>query len=140
MAKGPGKGKKVEIQNYNPVSEPVEVNKEIWAFLNDQEKVAFIKKNMPEIEIIRPEPTALPETTAPQIDQETGEPLPVQPPAPKPNESLKTLKVSEIDRIAKIVARFASGKLTLEQAKQFLLSYGLTEEEINAWLVTPEEI
>lgn len=141
LAKGPGKGKKVEIQNYNPITEPVEINKEVWAFLNDQEKAAFIKKNMPEIELIRTE--AAP--AQPMVDPNTGEPLtPEQqaalPAPPKPNESLKTLKVSEIDRIAKIVARFASGKLTLEQAKQFLLSYGLTEDEINAWLVTPEEI
>lgn len=140
MAKGPGKGKKVEIQNYNPVSEPVEVNKEIWAFLNDQEKVAFIKKNMPEIEIIRPEPTALPETTVPQIDPETGEPLPVQPPAPKPNEALKDLNLVQIKRIQKIVRQFNTGEITYDQAKQILMSYGLTEEDLSAWLIKPEEI
>jgi hypothetical protein len=30
--------------------------------------------------------------------------------------------------------------LTFDQAKQILMSYGLTDVELNAWLVSPEEI
>lgn len=29
--------------------------------------------------------------------------------------------------------------LTYEQAEQFLLSYGLTKDELDAWLITNEE-
>jgi hypothetical protein len=134
---------KVEIQNYNPVSNPIDMKKydKVWEFLNEAEKVAFIKKNMPEIEIIRTEaPATTAVTTEPEIDPVTGEEIaPVQP--VKPNESLKNLNLTQIKRISKIVAQFNTGALSFEQAKQILLSYGLTEgEELNAWLVSPEEI
>lgn len=136
LQKKPGKAQ-VEIQNYNPITVPVEINKEVWESLNEEEKVAFIKKNMPEIEIIRTAATM--ETPEPTIDPETGEEVPpVQ--APKPNEALKNLNLNQIKRISKIVAQFNTGQLTFEQAKQILMSYGLTEEELNAWLTTPDEI
>jgi hypothetical protein len=140
---------KVEIQNYNPISEPIDIDDKIWEFLNEAEKVAFIKKNMPEIEIIR---TATPTTepAEPETDTETGEPLTTEaaPAAPKPNEALKSLNMEQINKIQKIVARYNlsindpsnSKALTYEQAKQFLRSYGLQEEELDVWLVKPEEI
>lgn len=147
----PIKDKKVEIQNYNPITEPIEVNKEIWAFLNEAEKVAFIKKNMPEIEIIRAEAPAV--APAPTTDPETGEAItpeqqPVTPAPAAPNEALKNLKIADLNKIQKIVARFNIWKvdpnntkaLTYEQAKQMLSSFGFTEEELNAWLVTPDEL
>lgn len=143
-----GEDIKVEIQNFNPVTQKVEVNKEVWAFLNEQEKVAFIEKNMPEYEIIRtPAPAVTP--TAPVEGQPVeGEPLPAQPAAPAPNSALKDLKISDLNKIQKIVARYNlsltdpnnAKALTYEQAKQMLSSFGFTEEEINAWLVKPEEI
>lgn len=131
---------KVEIQNYNPVSNPIDMKKydKVWEFLNEAEKVAFIKKNMPEIEIIRTE-APLTVTAEPTIDPETGEEIPA-PVAPKPNESLKDLNLTQIKRISKIVAQFNTGVLSFDQAKQILMSYGLTEEELNAWLISPEEI
>lgn len=143
--KGAGK---VEIQNYNPITEPVEVNKEIWAFLNEQEKIAFIKKNMPEIEIIRtqaPLPTTTP--SEPVTDPETGEPLPVQPAPAAPNEALKDINSRQLDRILSIVGRYNIGlvdpsnkkALTFEQAKTILLSYGIAESEIPMWLSEPNE-
>jgi hypothetical protein len=135
--------KQVEIQNYTPISEPVEIDDKIWEFLNEAEKVAFIKKNMPEIEIIRTDPA----------DPETGEPVTTQPApseqaAPAPNDALRNLNLAEINKVQKIVSRYNlsltdpsnTKALTYEQAKQFLLSYGFTEEQSNAWLVKPEEL
>lgn len=131
---------KVEIQNYNPITVPVEVNEKVWEFLNEAEKVAFIKKNMPDIEIIRPDtPATITAPAEPTIDPETGEEIPA-PVAPKPNESLKNLNLTQIKRISKIVAQFNTGVLSFDQAKQILMSYGLTEEELNAWLTSPEEL
>ena len=139
LQKKPKGEAKVEIQNYNPISEPIEINKDIWAFLNEQEKVAFIKKNMPEIEIIRVETTQ--PIVQPEVDPETGEPVqPTTQEPVKPNEALKNLNLNQIKRISKIVAQFNTGVLTFDQAKQILMSYGLTEEELNAWLTTPEEL
>jgi hypothetical protein len=141
---------KVEIQNYNPITVPVEIDDKVWEFLNDEEKIAFIKKNLPDVEIIRPKtPAAEPLVpTAPVIDPETGEEV-AAPPAPAaPNEALKNLKIEDLNRIQKIVARYNLSlinatdpkSLTYEQAKQMLRSFGFTEEELNAWLVKPEEI
>lgn len=136
----------VEIQNFNPITEPIEVNKDIWAFLNEQEKIAFIQKNMPEIEIIR---APVPAAPAPTTSEEgtTIESVPATD-ATQINESLKTLKIADINKIQKIVARFNLGNnnpedpkaLTYDQAKQILSSYGFTDEQIDAWLVKPEEI
>lgn len=145
-------GAQVEIQNYTPISEPVEIDDKIWEFLNEAEKVAFIKKNMPEIEIIRtaPEETA---PTEPATDPKTGEPLttealPDAPASPKPNEALKNISIDQLNKIQKIVARYNlflrdpnhEKALTYDQALQFIISYGITEEQSGAWLVKPEEI
>lgn len=75
-----------------------------------------------------------------------GQPIPVDPP-PAGNEALKGINLQQLSRIQAIVKRYNIGQvepdnakaLTFEQAKQFLLSYGLTEEQMNAWLVTPDE-
>jgi hypothetical protein len=141
---------KVEIQNYNPVSNPIDMKKydKVWEFLNEAEKVAFIKKNMPEIEIIRTEtPATTAVTTEVEIDPETGEEVPPVQPV-KPNEAQKSWGMADINKIQKIVARYNLGlrepgnakSLTFDQAKQILMSYGLTDVELNAWLVSPEEI
>lgn len=139
-----------KIVNFNPITQPIEVNKDVWAFLNEQEKVLFIKKNMPDIEIVRTPVTVIAPPAegatppAPALD-ENGQPLPEQ---PKPNEALKSLNIEQLNKIQKIVARYNLWKtdptntkaLTYEQAKQMLVSYGFTDAELNAWLVTPEEI
>lgn len=147
-----GEDTKVEIQNFNPVTQKVEVNKEVWAFLNDQEKAAFIEKNMPEYEIIRTPVTTTPAAPAPT----TGEPvegqeqtaIPSAPAAPQPTGALKDLSIADINKVQKIVARYNLGKseptnakaLTYDQAKQLLLDFGFTEQQVDAWLVKPEEI
>lgn len=142
---------RVEIQSFKPVSEPVEINKDVWAFLNEAEKVAFIKKNMPEIEIVRVEaPIAAPgvPVPAPVDPANPDQPLPAAPTPAAPNEALKNLNIADLNKIQKIVARYNLSQtepgnpkaLTYDQAKQMLSSFGFTEEELNAWLVKPEEL
>jgi hypothetical protein len=136
---------KVEIQNFNPISEPVEIEDKFWDFMNDAEKIAFMKKNLPHVEIIRTE-TAPVQPVAPVINPETGEPEPVQAP-PQVNESLKNLNQKQLDRVLSVVGRYNiwlidptnKKALTFEQAKSFLLSYGILDSEISIWLSEPNE-
>jgi hypothetical protein len=143
---GMGVAKKVKIINFNPVSEPAEIKDNIWEFLNEDEKIQWVKMNYPDIKINR-----IPLAAAAPIDPVTGQPAPapvVTPPAPTGNSALKDLKIADLNKIQKIVARFNLSQinpsdakaLTFEQAKQILAGYGFTDEEINAWLVTPEEL
>lgn len=131
---------KISILNFNPVTEPVEIDDKVWEFLNEQEKAEWIRKNFPGITLLRA--ASVPTV---QTDPETGEPVP----APVTgNDALKNINLQQLNRIQAIVRRYNIGQvdpshkqaLTLEQAKQFLLSYGLTEQDINAWLITPEEV
>lgn len=135
---GMGIGQRVEIKQYQPASIPVDIDDKIWEFLNDQEKQVFIKKNY-NIDLFRVAPV----TPVPQVTTE-GEPIPQ---TAKANEALKNLNIADLNRIQKIVSRYNLYKndptnpkgLTYEQAKQMLTSYGFSEDELNAWLVTPEE-
>ncbi len=137
--------KEVKIMNYTPITEPIDIEDKFWDFMNEQERIAFIKRNMPEIEIIRTDPVVVAPAAPPAIDPTTGEEIPA---TAAPNEALKSLKIADLNKIQKIVARYnlwkvnpQDGKaLTYEQAKQIIASFGFTEEEVNAWLVTPEEI
>lgn len=134
-------GKKVEIVNYNPITVPIEINKEVWAWLNDQEKAEFIKKNMPDVTLFR---TAMGvQQTIPTMPGEVT-PAPTQAP---PNEALKNINMQQITRIQKIVAKYILGTtepgnpnaLTYDQAKVILMGYGLTEIEVQAFLPVPEQ-
>lgn len=133
---GMGVQQRVEIKQYQPASIPVEIDDKVWEFLNDQEKQVFIKKNF-NIELFR----------APVQMQPEQPTQPVQPEVAKANEALKNLNIADLNRIQKIVSRYNLYKndpnnpkgLTYDQAKQMLTSYGFNEEELNAWLVTPEE-
>lgn len=140
------KGMKVEIVNFNPISVPVELDDKFWEVLTVPEKREFIRKNFPTVPI--GEDTA--QATAPIVDEE-GNPVEQTVEATEKttgNEALKNLNISDINKVQKIVARFNLSKvdpqnakaLTLDQAKQFLAGYGFTEEQINAWLVTEEEL
>jgi hypothetical protein len=126
----PYKGE-VEILQYNPASIQVTVDKQFWEFMNEAEKIAFIKKNEPNIEIIR-EPVAS-TNTAPATVDENGNTVQA-PTVPKVDEVLKGLKVQEINRILSVVKKVAAGSLTPDQAKLLLSGYGLNEEQINAFL------
>jgi hypothetical protein len=145
----PGLGitKRVTIVNFSPVSEPAEINDKIWEFLDDSEKALWIKKNLPEVTINRvfqvaPAPIA-PAAPAPAPGEEAA---PVTP-ASTGNSALANINISQLNKIQKIVSRYNKYKvdpsdskgLTYEQAKQFLAGFGFTDEEVNAWLITPEE-
>lgn len=135
----------VEIVSFNPVTVPIEIDDKFWEVLSPEEKRDFIKSNITTIKLRE----TVPATVTP------GAPLPdgsIPPPATteqaKGNEALKNLGIADINKVQKIVARFNLGKvdpsnakaLTLDQAKQFLAGYGFTEDQINAWLVTEEEL
>jgi hypothetical protein len=134
---------RVKIINYSPTSMEVEINDKVWEWMNDQEKSEYVKSNFSNIKLFRQEIAPAPVAPTPVVDPVTGEPQPVQ----SGNEALKNLKISDINKIQKIVSRYNLSKvdptntkgLTYEQAKQMLSSFGFTEEELNAWLVTPEE-
>jgi YHS domain-containing protein len=119
---------KVEIVNYTPVSVPVEINELVWEFLNEQERIAFIRKNMPGIEIIRTELAApLPGAAPAQPAQEL-------------NSVLANLTGRQMEGIQRIVRKFNKEQLTFEQAKDMLKSgFGFSDEQVNTWLITPEE-
>lgn len=131
---------KVEIVNFNPITVPVEIDDKFWEVLTTEEKRLFIEKNMPYVTLLGSSPT-----------QEPTENDPLEPtelPQSQVNDALKGLKISDINRLQKIAARFNMSKvdpnnpksLTYEQAKQLLLGYGFSEEQVNAWLVTDDEL
>jgi len=122
---------RVKIQQFSPVTTQVTVDDKFWEFMNEAEKIAFIQKNEPNIAIIRT--PAATENTAPATVDEKGNAIPA-PTVPKVDEVLKSLKVSEINRILSIVSKVNAGTLTPEQAKTLLAGYGLNEEQISAFL------
>jgi hypothetical protein len=121
----------VEIKPYQQTKISVPVDKNIWDFMNEAEKIKFVQDNEPNVTIIRA-PQATENTAAPQIDQ-NGKVIPM-PTTPSVDENLKSMKVSEINRILSIVKKYESGQLSAEQAKQILSGYGLNEEQLAAWL------
>jgi hypothetical protein len=122
---------RVEIKNYSPVKTTVTVDDKFWQFMNEAEKIDFIERNEPNI-IINRAPAAT-ENTAPATVDENGNTIEA-PVAPSVDQNLKSMKVSEINRILSIVQKFNKGALTIEQAKQLLSGYGLNEEQQTAWL------
>jgi hypothetical protein len=131
---------KVKIVNYTPATIEIDLNDKVWEWMNDAEKQDYVKNNFSNIKLFREQTNTIPA----QVDPVTGQSTPAQPTG---NEALKNLKISDINKIQKIVSRYNLSKvdpentrgLTYEQAKQMLSSFGFTEEELNAWLVTPEE-
>lgn len=124
----------IEIVNFTPVTVPIEIDDKFWEVLTPQEKREFIKKNLPSIPLME-QPAAQPSLN-PEEEQAQG------------NTALMSLKISDINRVQKIVARFNLSKvdpdngksLTYDQAKQLLLGYGFSEDQVAAWLVTEEEL
>jgi hypothetical protein len=58
----------------------------------------------------------------------------------KTNDNLKNLTGRQLQGIQRIVRKYNKEELTFDQASQLLKSgFGFSEEEVNAWLVTPEE-
>lgn len=125
---------RVKIVNYRPISVAFDVPDKVWEWMNDKEKAEYLKKNFPDITI---DPARL-EQPAPTTEQQLGtDGQPIQPAAPaqgQVNEAMKGMNMMQIKRLKKIVAQVERGELTYDQGKQFLLGYGLTEEQIKAWL------
>lgn len=117
----------VEIKPYKPASSEVVINDLVWNFMNDKEKQDFITKNY-DIELFRDEI---------QIDSETNEPIPDESTI---NETLKNLTGRQLEGIQRIVRKFNKDELTYDQAKQLLKNgFTFSDEDVNAWLITPEE-
>lgn len=133
------KGKTVEIQNYTPISEPIEIDDHVWEFLNEVERIAFIKKNMPEVEIIRPDPVIAP-TPAPVIDPNNPEPLPTETAtATDPQQEaidalIRSLSRKDLAKFYGYVNDYKKQRATLEQTKIFLHAFKLTDEQIMLFL------
>jgi len=121
----------VKIQQYSPVTTKVVIDEKTWQFMNEAEKIRWIEKNDPNVEIIRTPAASI--NMAPATIDENGTQV-AAPTAPTVDENLKSMKVSEINRILSIVKKFNAGQLTMEQAKQLLAGYGLNEEQQTAWL------
>lgn len=113
---GMGVTQEVKIKRYNPIEEPFELPPDIWAWLNEEEKISFVTNQYPQIIVSRGTPT-IEGTASSQVD-----------------ENIKNLKTSEIDRLLSVVRRFERGKLTLDQARQLLAGYGLDDEQIKSWI------
>ncbi len=128
---------KAEIKNFSPISIPVTVDPLFWGVMTPEEKRAFIKENVHSIKLTEVA------VVAPVVDPVTGETVQ---PAPI-NDALKNINLQQLGRIQSIVKKFNRGQidpkdpkgLTYQQAEQLLLSYGLTADQISAWLVTNEE-
>jgi len=131
---------KVKIVNYTPATIEIDLNDKVWEWMNDAEKQDYVKNNFSNIKLFRATPAPIEPAL---VSNGTGE----APIVSTGNEALKNLRISDINKIQKIVSRYNLSKvdpantrgLTYEQAKQMLSSFGFTEEELNAWLVTPEE-
>jgi hypothetical protein len=126
----------VKIKDFHPVSNPVTMEDKFWEVLPIASKLKFVKDHIPGVEIDEAAITPA-ATTAPTVDEEGK---PIEQPAPaQGNEALKALNMQQITRVQKIVKRYVLGELTYDQAKDFLLGYGITEAQIPNWLVTAEE-
>lgn len=118
----------VKIVNYTPVVQEVTVEDKFWEILPEQAKIQFIKENVPgfaNIELTPPATLALAQDTQSDI---------------KVNESLKNLTGRQLQGIQRIVRKYNKEELSFDQASQLLKSgFGFSDEEVNAWIVTPEE-
>jgi len=131
---------KVKIINYTPATIEIDLNDKVWEWMNDAEKQDYVKNNFSNIKLFRATPAPIEPANVPNLV--TDAPI-----VSTGNEALKNLRISDINKIQKIVSRYNLSKadpentrgLTYDQAKQMLSSFGFTEEELNAWLVTPEE-
>jgi hypothetical protein len=146
---GMNRTERVEIINYNPISEKPEIDPKVFDWLNDEEKAEWVSKAYPDITIKRVfAPAAAPTAPAP------GSPAPGEPPMagapaqPSGNSALSNLSIAKLNKIQKFVSRYnlglsdpsSSKALTYDQAKQLIMAEGFTEQEMDAWLVKPEEL
>lgn len=74
------------------------------------------------------------------IPQQGQQQLPEQEPEQQINENLKNLTGRQLQGVLRISRKFNKGEVTFEQAMQLLKEgFGLTDEQANVWLITPDE-
>jgi hypothetical protein len=86
--------------------------------------------------------------SAPGAASSTDPTQPGAAPVDKVNDAMRTWGMADINKIQKIIKRYDLGTtnpsdpkaLTFEQAAQILKSYGLTDADIDVWIVKPEEL
>ncbi len=133
---------KVEITNFNPVTVAITVEDKFWEAMDADERRDFIRNNVAGVKL---KDAVITEPVAPITNPDGTVTQPTAPPT-QANDALKSLNIADINKVQKIVKRYELSKvdptngkaLTLDQAKQFLSSYGFTEEQINAWLTEDE--
>lgn len=94
---------KISIVNFNPISEPIQIDDKFWAILSDQEKRNFIKKTIPSI-------------TLEDLPAKTGRTL------------IEVIGVGGSQALLAIISQFAEGKLTETQASNTLqILFGISQ-------------
>lgn len=121
----------VKIVNYVPVVQEIKVEDKFWELMPQEAKIQFIKENVPGFANI----------DFGQISQTAQTTQIAQPEPTAVNDSLKNLTGRQLQGIQRIVRKYNKEELTFEQAAQLLKNgFGFTDEDVNAWIVTPEEI
>ena len=119
----------VKIVNFVPVVQEVRVEDKFWELMPLDAKIQYVKENVPGFQNI--DFGLVPQTQ--QTEQNT-EPTAV-------NDSLKNLTGRQLQGIQRIVRKFNKEELSFEQASQLLKNgFGFNDEDVNAWLITPEEV
>lgn len=115
----------VKIVNFVPVAQEVKVEDKFWEILPESAKIEYIKQNVPGFSTLQIQPTVVESAVAEQVV----------------NDSLKNLTGRQLQGIQRIVRKYNKEELTFEQAAQLLKTgFGFTDNDINAWIVTPEEV
>lgn len=134
-----GTAARVKIKNHSPLSNQVQVPDKVWEWMNDIEKADFVRAHVPSVTVNRVATVTAPATPT-ETPTTTTETAAAPTDNPQVNDALKGLKLSDINRMSSIVAKVAKGAMTYDQAKILLQGYGLSDEQIDAWLVKPEEV
>lgn len=122
---------KVEITNFQPVTVEVKIEDKYWEAMDADERRDFIRKNVSGVIL---KDAAL---VVAQVDEQ-GNPIPIE--ETKVNENLKNMTGRQLQGVQRIVRKFNKGELNFEQAAQLLKSgFAFTDEDVNLFLITPEE-
>jgi hypothetical protein len=115
----------VKIVNFIPVSQEIKVEDKFWEILPDTAKIQFVKDNIPGFAELEFAPVA--SANIAQTENTV-------------NESLKNLTGRQLQGIQRIVRKYNKEELTFDQASQLLKNgFGFNDQDVNAWIVTPEE-
>lgn len=133
---------KAEIQNFNPITQKVEFDKQYWEVLDETEKREFIKKNFPDVtltKVVVQQPAQPVQPNTPPPNQPPGQTATAMDPQQEAIDSMiRSLPRKEVAKFWGYVNDYRSGRATLEQAKIFLRAFKLTDEQIMLFLNDPE--